>query len=45
MEERAFTGSVFGVNLDLWRQKEIHSHVLYWLQQVSDICTLTSHVA
>ena len=29
-----FNAGVYGVNLDLWRQKMIHKEVLYWMKEV-----------
>ena len=37
MNEVAFNAGVYGVNLDLWREKNIHKEVLYWLDQVHHI--------
>ena len=34
-----FNAGVYGVNLDLWRQKAIHKEVLYWMKQVR-VCVL-----
>lgn len=35
VNEETFNAGVYGVNLDLWREKNIHKEVLYWMDQVS----------
>lgn len=34
LKENCFNAGVYGVNLELWRQKKIHDEVLYWMDQV-----------
>ena len=33
-KERTFNAGVYGVNFDMWRRRDIHKDVLYWLDQV-----------
>ena len=33
-KETTFNTEVYGVNFDLWRRRDIHKDVLYWLDQV-----------
>jgi len=34
LEQKTFNAGVYGVNLDLWRSRDIHTEVLYWLDKV-----------
>jgi hypothetical protein len=40
MKEQSFNAGVYGVNLDLWRQRSIGKEVLYWMDLVSSFCLL-----
>ena len=35
LEEQTFNAGVYGINLGLWRKRDVHSEVLYWLDKVS----------
>ena len=40
LNDLCFNAGVYGVNLDLWRDMDIHREVLYWMDQVRGRCGL-----
>ena len=37
-----FNAGVYGVNLDLWRRKDVHLEVMFWMEQVTAVLAMKS---